>query len=447
MRTRISHSGSDATNSAELAAKGGERPIAWAIRCTWLPFLVSRGAVFLVAALLAALLDSGALHRYDYLSTDPLSPLTGMFDANWYVNIAAHGYSAPQPGAQPSYAFYPLYPFLMRVVGDLTSLGRVTGGYALVGVLLSHVLFFAAVCVLCLLVVRAGADERTAAAVAWVVCLLPSAFVFSMAYTESLFLLMTLLAVWFVLPSATRADGVGLREVALSGLAAGLATLTRPQGILVLVCTLWLVAVNYNRPRAATPLLRRYLPILGRWVLAAGPSVAALVGFALYIASVTGSYTSLAESRRGWGQGWWADMPRLLQLPPGNPAWWMDVLQLAALVAWVVASVAIVWVALRGSGGRGSEQGRGAGEPIPGQGAPWYVMPPFVAYAVISLLAALSSAPANSSWGRYMAPVFPLLGLLAAVAPKLTSKRLTVVAALLLQTSLLTAAVVLQVTP
>src|SRR5437763_1103649 len=110
-----------------------------------LPFVVSRSLVLIVAAVLEWLLDSGLAHKYAYIGDAPLATLSATFDANWYNDIAANGYSASPDLSQPhNYHFFPLYPFLMRLSGDLTGLGQLHGGYGLAGLILSHLFFFLA---------------------------------------------------------------------------------------------------------------------------------------------------------------------------------------------------------------------------------------------------------------------------------------------------------------
>jgi hypothetical protein len=154
------------------------------------------------------------------------------WDGWWYRQIAAGGYPAQLPvrsdglTALNPWAFYPLYPRLVRVLADLTGLGwdvvaptvaTITGGIAM---LVVHEC------------IRAGAPHAVAArpglplATVAVLCVFPSSVVLGAAYTESLALVLVagalLLVVrrrylWAVLPVAllgfTRAVALPLAAV------------------------------------------------------------------------------------------------------------------------------------------------------------------------------------------------------------------------------------------
>src|SRR5205814_6350863 len=123
------------------------------------PFLLSRAWVLVLALALQWSLDSGAVRKYDYVGVAPLSTLSATFDGNWYADVAAHGYSASADTSQEqNYAFFPLYPFLMRLAGDASGLSALRGGYNLAGVLLSHLFFLAALALLYRLTLAAWSD-------------------------------------------------------------------------------------------------------------------------------------------------------------------------------------------------------------------------------------------------------------------------------------------------
>jgi hypothetical protein len=119
-----------------------------------------------------------------------------MFDATWYLQIAEHGYPHELPVdtngvvQQNAWAFYPLFPVIMRVLMSVTGLAWTT-----IGPTLSLVLGAAAMLVIYRLVVRGGAAAvaRVPAlpiATVTLVSVFPSSPVLQTAYAESLALLL-----------------------------------------------------------------------------------------------------------------------------------------------------------------------------------------------------------------------------------------------------------------
>jgi Mannosyltransferase (PIG-V) len=136
------------------------------------------------------------------------------WDAGNFLDVAEHGYARENIGA-----FYPLYPLLIRVTGE------VFGGHpALAGFLLSFPLTLA-VFVAFHILARRHVDEHAALRAVLYLALFPYAFFLTALYSESLFLL---LAVGAFLAAERQ-------RFLLAGLLAGGAMLTRPIGPAVLV--------------------------------------------------------------------------------------------------------------------------------------------------------------------------------------------------------------------
>jgi hypothetical protein len=170
------------------------------------------------SALLLAVLTSKTV-ELPLLVGDP-SPFVA-WDGQWYLHIAATGYHA-QPlqtsglaGGHHDFAFYPGWPLLIR----LFSLdGRLD--MSLVGVVLSNVLFvLAAIVVFKWMTERFS--ERTALGGVLLLAFNPASYVFTMAYTESLFVLIA--AAYFLTkyrPISIPLAGLSIL-VRVSGLAIG----------------------------------------------------------------------------------------------------------------------------------------------------------------------------------------------------------------------------------
>lgn len=137
---------------------------------------------------------------------------------NWdgwiYVDIAQHGYRALGQAA-----FFPLYPLCIRL------LAFCLGGHtALVGLLVANASSLGAYGLLLLVVEREAGPIAARRALLFLLCF-PTAFFLAAAYSESLFLLLSLGAFYALRRHAWLAAGA----------LAALATLTRPIGILLLL--------------------------------------------------------------------------------------------------------------------------------------------------------------------------------------------------------------------
>jgi Mannosyltransferase (PIG-V) len=153
------------------------------------------------------------------------------WDSVWYLQIAHAGYFSQQ-----SSGMFPLYPLLIRIGGVIFH------SELLVGLAISMVAMTAALYLLERLV---GLDftEATARTTVLLVAFFPVAFYLSAVYTESLYLLVSVGAIY-----AARRE-----RWAVAGVCGGLAAATRSDGILVLVP---LALIYLYGPRAHSPLGR-----------------------------------------------------------------------------------------------------------------------------------------------------------------------------------------------
>ncbi len=111
------------------------------------------------------------------------------WDAAHYVAIADLGYGHPDSSSNNGgYGFLPIFPLLMRLLGNLPGVEPSSGAYALSGIVAANVFLFIAVGLFALLARRTLSRQVTFSAVTLLV-LLPYSFFFSAAYSESLFLL------------------------------------------------------------------------------------------------------------------------------------------------------------------------------------------------------------------------------------------------------------------
>jgi len=153
----------------------------------------------------------------------PFLRALGRWDSAWYLAIVRHGYrveSSP-PKGHASNAFFPLYPMLVRGVSDVTRLSPL-----IVGVILTTI-FGGVATVFVWLVANRLAGRQVADRAAILFCFFPGAFALSMAYAEALLVLACAVSLLALLD----------RRWLLAGVAAAVATATRPNAVaIVLAC-------------------------------------------------------------------------------------------------------------------------------------------------------------------------------------------------------------------
>ena len=235
-------------------------------------FAVSR----LVIVLAALLVEAGVFAVNPRLTSgDPAPILRSLttWDGDWFVGIARNGYHVEAFGdsGYHDYAFFPLYPMVVRVLAlpwpDLVGL---------IAIVLNVVLFALAL-VLLVRLARPILGERRAIRAAALLALFPFSFVFTMAYSESLTLV--LIVASFLAVTAGHAGRAGV--------AFGLASLTRAQAAFYLVPLAWL-----SRLRGP----RRW-----RW-LALGLGPLATLSYIVWVAFFTGSPNGYFGSYAAWGR-------------------------------------------------------------------------------------------------------------------------------------------------
>ncbi|MGZ4277356.1 MAG: mannosyltransferase family protein [Solirubrobacteraceae bacterium] len=197
----------------------------------WRALWVSRLAVWLASVGAVGLwgtssrasdFDPAALTRpFGALGNALVAP-AGRWDSVWYLAIADGGYPA---GDARRPAFFPLYPWLVRVAG------AILGQPLIAGALVSTACFGVALAVLHRLCeIELGAEPARWAV--WALALFPMSFFFSAVYAEALFLMLSLGSVY-----AARTG-----RWAWAGALGGLAAATRSAGLVLVVALalLWL---------------------------------------------------------------------------------------------------------------------------------------------------------------------------------------------------------------
>ncbi|HUN10315.1 MAG TPA: mannosyltransferase family protein [Aggregatilineales bacterium] len=245
------------------------------------------------------------------------------WDANYYLQIATHGYDFQDP----KLAFFPLYALGIRYL----SLGN-PDVFVWVGLLISNGCFMAA-CLLLYKQVKTDYNERIGWWSAVAMACYPTAFYFNALYPEALFILLSIAVYWFACRS----------QYGWSAVCVALASITRPVGLLLLIIPL--VELLARRPKHLV------LHLVG--ILTIGSLGVGL--YALYLWGVHGSPIAFAQAQSEWGGSWVipgtgfiTSMQVTLGLA-GEPAdWFMRVVSLhdwvSSLLFLILTVVAYRWV-------------------------------------------------------------------------------------------------------
>ncbi|MFF3264522.1 hypothetical protein ACFYWO_35800 [Streptomyces sp. NPDC002932] len=219
---------------------------------------------------------------------DAFHLLAERWDSIWYQRVAEHGYgytaTLPDGGIHSDLAFFPLLPAVERGIAEVTPLGLAGAGLLvawLAGLLAAWGIFAVGARLY-------GPRAGVALAALWGVY--PTAFVQSMAYTETLF---TALAAWSLYAVLTR-------RWIVAGALCVLAGLTRPSAaalIAALAITAAVTLVREYRAGATDGIVRRN----GRML--AGVALAPLgwLGYVVFVAVREGSPFAYFDVQAQWG--------------------------------------------------------------------------------------------------------------------------------------------------
>ncbi len=199
-----------------------------------LPFLGTRFVLMLIGLLanfyILPLMTSNPIlpsHAVNIRFPQALWLMWQRFDSGFYLNIAQQGYwSASTLHSHSNWVFYPLYPLLISSVGFL--FGGSTDAYSLAGLLIANVAALITITFLYLLVRREFGRQIASHTVLYL-SLFPTSFYLSAIYPESLFLAFSVACIYYARKHYWW----------LAGLCGGFASLTRAQGIVLILPVAW----------------------------------------------------------------------------------------------------------------------------------------------------------------------------------------------------------------
>lgn len=200
-----------------------------------------------------------------------------MADTNWYLTIAQKGYERRpfDADAAHNWAFFPLYPLLLRLAS------YVTGEFLLTGVVLSNIFFFFALLLLHKTALAFGLGHGDADRCIFYLSAFPTSYFFSLPLTESLFLLLTVGSFY----AARR------RAWWLAGLLGALSSATRTTGVLLLPALALLHRQTYGRDHWRRP------DALALLLIPSG-----LFAFMCHLYLITGNPLAFKDAMAVWGR-------------------------------------------------------------------------------------------------------------------------------------------------
>jgi Mannosyltransferase (PIG-V) len=205
-----------------------------------------------------------------------LAETFAVWDSGWYFDIASRGYYF-NPDGQSSVAFFPLYPLLVRLVAS--PFGDSAAAIWVAAMSVSWAAFFGGLVALHQLTERLTGSREAARRTILYIAVFPFSIYFTRVYTEGLFLLLTVLSVRAAHES----------RWLWAGIIGGLATVTRPNGILIALPLL--IMACGGRPSFRT---------LTRRVAALAPVPAALVVYSAYVYSLSGNPLAWLTAQQHW---------------------------------------------------------------------------------------------------------------------------------------------------
>lgn len=258
------------------------------VRATLFSFTLSRVivlAIFILVGTVRTAPDQAPDHFDAYLSVRHV-PVAHILrqdvmtaDVNWYAGIAEKGYEQMPFNADVprNWAFFPLFPLLLRLIS------RLTGELAITGMVFSHICFLLALFLLHRMSLLFGFSADDADRTLIYLAFFPTSYFFSIPLPEALFLLLTVASFYFAKSERWW----------IAGMLGALASATRTTGVMLLPALALLYWEMY-RPVRLRDLRRDSLALL---LIPAG-----LISFMIYLHVITGNALAFKGAMAAWGR-------------------------------------------------------------------------------------------------------------------------------------------------
>jgi hypothetical protein len=280
----------DAESTESMAVDGSisgaheERRWKRAITIGLLAYAVSRLCVIAGAAVRASqvVIDARKDGEPEEGGVSLITSVLTSWDGRWYLELVRLGYPSSIPDnitydqLEARAAFFPMYPGAVRVVDSV-----VPGGDTFAALFLNFILGGIAV-VLVGMLARKAFSTTVAARSMVLFALFPGSFVLSFAYSEALFIVFAAACLLLLLEE----------QWLLAGLAAALATATRPNGVAIVLACFVAAAIAIKTKRQWSALLSVLLAPIG------------FIGFQLYVDDTAGERGAwFRVQREAWSEG------------------------------------------------------------------------------------------------------------------------------------------------
>ena len=255
---------------------------AWASDLRYLAamFLASRLVLTAIGLIARHLLPANVEGKPASLSSYPWLDIWGVWDSFWYMDIVQNGYSMASRLSylpeQTNLAFFPLYPLLVKLLGNVLG-----DRYFLAGLLISNGCLLLA-CYLLYQLVRLEHGRKIARRAVKYLFLFPVSFILSGFFTESLYLCLTLLCFYLARQ----------RHWWLAGICGAALSATRTLGVLIAIP----LAFEYLRSRRFK---LRNIRWNGLFLLLVPLGLAA---FCAYSYQITGDFLFFKTNQAAWGR-------------------------------------------------------------------------------------------------------------------------------------------------
>lgn len=239
-----------------------------------------------------------------FISADELISIFSRNDSNWYLTIAKDWYpkihsikelggisgGTPETGLtylQSPWAFFPMYPFMIRITGTLFQIQPETAAFIL-AIVSSLALFILTY----LLVERLSKDKPLAYFSTIVVMLFPFGYHFSVFYTEAFFMVFLLLSFYVIRIGKSYRLMLSLIPLVL----------LRPNGLLCLL-PIWIYCIEQFGLKKPNELLTKTnLKKIFYVSLFFLPALLGFAGYLYYQYTMTGFYNAFNIAQKGWGK-------------------------------------------------------------------------------------------------------------------------------------------------
>ena len=247
----------------------------------WREFGTAVSIGYLLSATIVLLGVIYGVNAFDKLEhSDTASAIQSVlrrWDAKWYLGIVDSGYTFEHDGTGQNIAFFPLLPLLIFLTSCVSRLPLELAGLAVSNVALLLSLF-----VIYRYLEARQIDRPKRMAAFWAMVLVPWGFFWRFTYSESLFLLLSITAMYLMQAPRVR----WWRSLTLTAVVIGLATAARPVGVSLLLPLM----VHLRKCNASLSQYARCIPV-ACW---------GLVVFMAYQAVQFGDPFAFATTQQDW---------------------------------------------------------------------------------------------------------------------------------------------------